>query len=100
MTDYLTRVAAIAAREQAKSATQRDENRARYPEASAFISSLREAGMLHAVTVDGQRYGKAPLPDRRTGPVPSRPPGVSLAGLREICDNIMDTAHRKRYGPR
>ena len=56
--------------------------------------------MLHAVTVDGQRYGKAPLPDRRTGPVPSRPPGVSLAGLREICDNIMDTAHRKRYGPR
>ena len=97
MTDVLARVAAIAAREQAKSALQRDEMRARYPEASAFISSLREAGMLHAVTVDGARYGKPPLPDRRTGPVPTRPPGVSLAGLSDVCERILAEAWRRRH---
>ena len=90
------RADAIYAREQAQSARQRDEMRARYPEASAFISSLREAGMLHAVTVDGQRYGKAPLPDRRTGPVPTRPPGVSLAGMADVCERILADAWRKR----
>lgn len=90
------RADAIYAREQAQSARQRDEMRARYPEASAFISSLREAGMLHAVTVDGQRYGKAPLPDRRTGPVPSRPPGLTLAAMAKQCDRILDETFRRR----
>ena len=90
------RADAIYAREQAQSARQRDEMRAMYPEASAFISSLREAGMLHAVTVDGVRSGRDPLPDRRTGPVPSRPPGLTLAAMAKQCDRILDETFRRR----
>ena len=101
MNEAQARVDAIIARERVKSATQRDEMRARYPEASAFISSLREAGMLHAVTVDGRRYGKATLPDRRTGPVPARPPGISLTDLEEVktkmLTNMVGVSRGRRY---
>lgn len=91
------RVGAIIERERAKTALQRDENRARHPELAAFVDECRKAfGGVHAVVVDGKRYGRDPLPDRRTGPVPSRPPGLTLAAMAKQCDRILDETFRRR----
>lgn len=81
--DYLARVAAIAEREQAKATTARDAMRAKHPELAAFVDDVRRVfGGVHAVTVDGVRYGKPPLPPRRDGqPIPPIP-GVNNAPER------------------
>lgn len=53
---------------------RRAEMRAKHPDLAAFIDSLLAVGIgVHAVTVEGVRYGPPPLPDRRTGPVPPIP---------------------------
>ena len=78
MTDYLARVAAIAERETAKADARRREMRERDQGFTALVDNLRAVfGQPHAVVVDGKRYGKEPLPFRRT--ISSAPPipGVS-----------------------
>ena len=78
MTDYLTRVAAIAEREQAKASDERERNRAKHPELAAFADQLRAAGLgVNAIVLpDGTRIGRPPLPFRRDGseqpPIPGR----------------------------
>lgn len=81
--DYLARVVAIAERETAKASAARDAMRAKHPELAAFVDDVRRVfGGVHAVTVDGVRYGKPPLPPRRDGqPIPPIP-GVNNAPER------------------
>lgn len=68
MTDHLARVAAIAAREQAKARDRRNAMRAQHPELAAFVDALRGAfgaDAIHAVTIGVTRYGREPMPFRR-----------------------------------
>lgn len=66
MTDHLARVAAIAERERAKADARRADMRAQYPEFAAQVDDLRaHFGEPHAITLNGRRYGREPLPHRR-----------------------------------
>lgn len=76
--DLLARVAAIAARESAKSSANREDMRAQHPELAAAVDGLRAVfGEPHAITVDGTRYGKPPMPFRRDRPNQPTIPGVN-----------------------
>ena len=66
MSDVLERVAAIAERERATAEARRADKRAKYPEFAAFVDDLRaHFGEPHAITLNGRRYGREPLPFRR-----------------------------------
>ncbi len=75
----LARVAAIAEREREKAQGERQRMRAQHPEFAAFVDGIRAAfglDSVRAITLDGVRYGRAPLWFRRTQqhqpPVPGR----------------------------
>ena len=81
MTDLLARVAAMQAQQQAKSGVGRDEMRKRYPEVSALVDALRGPfGAIHAVVINGNRYGKPEMPFRRDQLHQPPIPGVTTYG--------------------
>ena len=104
MTDHLARVAAIAAREQAKARDRRNAMRAQYPELAAFVDKLRGAfgaDAIHAVTIGGTRYGREPLPFRRSELTPPPMPSfLTLRLLKEAGDAKIAAAVDAYYGQR
>lgn len=85
----------------------RDTMRAKHPELAAFVDDVRRVfGSVHAVTVDGVRYGKPPLPPRRDGrPIPPIPgvnnaperPTSARAGRQAI--GVANSRAGTRHGP-
>lgn len=97
--DLLARVAAIAARESAKSSANREDMRAQHPELASQVDGLRAVfGAPHAVTVGGVRYGKPPLPFRRDRPDQPPIPGAGGYGHETGDRAAPRSTPRKRSG--
>lgn len=104
MTDHLARVAAIAERERAKATDKRAAMRAQHPELVHERGQLRGAfgaDAIHAVTIGVTRYGREPLPFRRSELTPPpMPPFLTLRLLKEAGDAKIAAVVDAYYGQR